>query len=245
MSADNVLFNILNAPVENRPDGAFLTDTRLGRTLTFAGLYSAAHSISQTLSDRKIRPGDRVAYLTKNSPFFCPLFFACASGGAVLAPIGRELHENEIKSMLKDARPAIIFADGPAYDKAACCSSSTVDRIKVDENWIAHAPEASPGNAIEWVAEPCDKRREALIIYTSGTTTKSKGIVLTHGNLDAMSKSLTSVYQYDGGRRFLCVLPFYHINAPMLTGVSCIRAGPISSFRTCSASPSPVFFGIR
>jgi acyl-CoA synthetase (AMP-forming)/AMP-acid ligase II len=69
-----------------------------------------------------------------------------------------------------------------------------------------------------------DGADEVLIIYTSGTTGHAKGVVLTQRNLVSMANTFVSFYKLRPRQRFLSMLPFYHINAPMITGLVCIAA---------------------
>ncbi len=224
MSGANPLIDILEATVEATPEATFLTDIRGDVSLTYRNLRAASRAVAKQLAERGIGRGDRVAYLTRNNPFFYPLFFACAARGAVMVPLGAEHHDDELRAVLADARPALVFHDEQvrveAFDSILACAWNAVDL-----QWINIAVENCVTKDKGWAVVPCAPGDEALVIYTSGTTQSSKGIVLTHGNLDAMSATFVSVYPYSGGRRFLCVLPFYHINAPMLTGLSCIRGG--------------------
>jgi len=66
--------------------------------------------------------------------------------------------------------------------------------------------------------------QDVLIIYTSGTTGNAKGVVLTQSNLAAMARTFVDLYALRAGQRFLSMLPLYHINAPMITGLVCVRA---------------------
>src|SRR5262249_6369036 len=66
---------------------------------------------------------------------------------------------------------------------------------------------------------------DVLIIYTSGTTGNAKGVVLTQRNLATMARTFVDLYPLRARQRFLSMLPLYHINAPMITGLVCVQAG--------------------
>jgi acyl-CoA synthetase (AMP-forming)/AMP-acid ligase II len=185
---------MLEAAARDAGDAPFLTDTRDGTVLTYRGLRDAASGLAASLRDRGVGPGDRVAFATRNDPFFFPLFFAAASRGAALVPMNPDLHPDERADVLAHAAPRLVL-DRP-------------------EPLPVAAPAADPVSV--------DADAAALVVFTSGTTGRGKGIVLTPRNLAAMSGSLSRFYRYAPGQRFLSVLPFHHINAPVLTGLACL-----------------------
>ena len=202
------LLALLDGAVATSPDALFLTDLRTANRWTFGDVQQGAGHIVELLRTQGVRAGDRVAFLTKNDPVFFPLLFACAATGSTLVPINRESVRGDIDAILEDANPSLILHD-EAYPAQAGPSMPVT--------WQTNAT----GFAVAADLRPSD---DALIIYTSGTTGDAKGVRLSHANLCAMAGSLVEFYRLRAGLRLLSMLPFYHINAPMITGLVAIAA---------------------
>lgn len=202
------LLPLLGEAVATHPDALFLTDLRTANRWTFGDVRHGADHIAALLRKQGVRAGDRVAFLTRNDPVFFPLLIACAATGSTLVPINRESVRGDIDAIIEDAKPSLIL-----YDEA-------------------HPAQAGPSMPVTWqtnaseCADVADLRPsdDALIIYTSGTTGDAKGVRLSHANLCAMARSFVDFYRLRAGLRLLSMLPFYHINAPMITGLVAIAA---------------------
>lgn len=202
------LLALLDGAATATPSAPFLTDLRTGESWTYDELLCGARHIAALLLEHGVAPGDRVAFLTKNDPVFFPLLFACAMTGSILVPINRDNLRIEINTILDDAKPILVLYDErrPLMDDAA-----------MPVAWRRNQPPATP-------ALPETAADDVLIIYTSGTTGDAKGVTLGHRNLVTMARTFVDFYRLREGQRFLSMLPFYHINAPMITGLVCIAA---------------------
>jgi acyl-CoA synthetase (AMP-forming)/AMP-acid ligase II len=202
------LLTLLNDAVAATPSAPFLTDLRTGESWTYAELAAGACHMAALLAQHGVAPGDRVAFLTKNDPVFFPLLFACAMTGSILVPINRDNLRIEINTVLDDAKPIVVL-----YDERR----SVMDDAAIAVAWRKNEPPAPP-------PAPENAGEDVLIIYTSGTTGNAKGVTLTHRNLTTMARTFVDFYHLREGQRFLSMLPFYHINAPMITGLVCVAA---------------------
>jgi acyl-CoA synthetase (AMP-forming)/AMP-acid ligase II len=202
------LLTLLNDAVTAAPSAPFLTDLRTAESWTYDELLGGACHIAALLAEHGVAPGDRVAFLTRNDPVFFPLLFACAMTGSILVPVNRDNLRIEINTILDDAKPILVL-----YDERR----PLMDDTAVPVAWRRNQPPA-PLPALEAAGE------DVLIIYTSGTTGDAKGVTLSHRNLTTMARTFVDFYHLAEGQRFLSMLPFYHINAPMITGLVCVAA---------------------
>ncbi len=207
----NTLWNLLTTAAESHGTSSFLTDLRTEGSLSYNDLKAQSEAASSWLAQQGVEPGDRVVYITKNNPLFFPLLFGCAHRGVALVPVNADNDRRETDDVLADCEPKLVLCDAEGA-----------------EGWLhLDATLQAQVFAGEQAAEPesCPPEQDGLIIYTSGTTGRSKGVVLSHKNLTTMAGTLASVYSYAPGERFLSLLPYYHINAPVVTGLACIAGG--------------------
>jgi acyl-CoA synthetase (AMP-forming)/AMP-acid ligase II len=221
----NLLAELFLRSTQRNLSDIFLTDTRSDKDFLYQNLSDSAACFQKILVDKKVAKGDRVIFVTKNSRLFYPLFFACAAQGAVLVPMNPELHDSEAKAIINDSRPRAIF-----YDTAEIIETELIQAFSPEVSGKLRGLDSMlPGKPDDKRCKlkvvECESDEPALIIYTSGTSGNCKGVVLTHKNLRSMAETFGSFYGYKPGQRFLSVLPFYHINAPMITGLACIAGG--------------------
>jgi fatty-acyl-CoA synthase len=150
-------------------------------TFTYAALHTRVTRLAHALRARGIRRGDRVAYLGPNHPSYLETLFAAGTLGAVFVPLNTRLAGPEIGYQLSDSGArALVY--GPSHaGLVAGLPGSTDVRTYVEvgaeyEQLLAESP-AEP------IDEPVTPDDTCIIMYTSGTTGRPKGAMLTHGNL--------------------------------------------------------------
>jgi malonyl-CoA/methylmalonyl-CoA synthetase len=182
--------------VHTRPDGVL-------EELRFGELRDRAARLATALGRRGLAVGDRVAIHLTNRAEFIDLFLACVQSGLVLVPINVMYREREVAHIVSDAEPALIvttrsnFALFPAG--APVVDVEALSREAAGEVTVDHRP-AIDGDA------------PAAIVYTSGTTGRSKGAVLSHNNFAANATSLVTCWRITSDDRYLAVLPLFHVH---------------------------------
>lgn len=195
-----------------------------GYRYTFRQVNSRVNQFAWFLKDQKIGRGDRVAILCKNNQHFATAFYAAAKTGSVTVPLNWRLTAPELSYILADCRASFLLYDAEF--------SQLVEQLKKDSAIRSFARVGGSGADIEFEEALAGKRAEepetasggeepAIIMYTSGTTGRPKGAVLTHNNLYWASIGLTYTIDWRIGDRFLSVAPLFHIGglAPIVANV--------------------------
>lgn len=188
-----------------------------GRELSFRDWNARANRAANAFAALGTRPGDRVGLLLANSPGFLDCFFGLAKIGAIVVPLNWRLTAQELAFIANDAGiRTLVYGSEYAPTVAALRGQIAADDyIAVgdapagDHDYAALVAAAPPTEP-----EPAGAGDDALVImFTSGTTGKPKGAVLSHDNLfyDSCTVALSTDWRW--GDRVLVALPLFHIGA--------------------------------
>jgi fatty-acyl-CoA synthase len=188
-----------------------------GRALTYAGLAERTARLAGVLRRLGVKTGDRVAYLGVNAVEVFETFFASWLLGAIAVPLNYRLSGAEIRYMLEDSGAAALVhsADTDALVASAAPLPATLRHV------VAVHPASRPAGGLDYEAEiadgpaldeepPVGLDDPALILYTSGTTGRPKGAVLTHGNLTWNTVNYLAHVDVLSTDRALCIAPLFH-----------------------------------
>lgn len=187
------------------------------RSYRYEELADRIDRFASGLAERGVSKGDRVAYLGNNHPDFLTSFFACGLIGAIFVPLNTRLAPRELEYMIDDSGARLLITHQELRDvaRAAAWSSAIERRIVVDgpaevpavESFdeIVAAASTTPPVAAVTLDDP------AMILYTSGTTGRPKGAVLTHGNFTWNSMNVLVDYDLTSEERALLIAPMFHV----------------------------------
>ena len=221
----NPLFDAL---IGGKPaDRPFLTLPE-GGTLTYGDIDRLSARLANLLVAEGVAPGDRVAVQVEKSPQAFALYLACLRAGAAFLPLNTAYTAKEIAYFIGDAEPAMVVVD-PAR---AAQSDAFLADAKTPPKVLTLAGDGT-GSLIDGAAGQPDAQTPvaraaddlAAILYTSGTTGRSKGAMLTQANLLSNAQVLAEVWRFSDTDILLHALPIYHThglfvaaNVVMLTG---------------------------
>ncbi len=180
-----------------------------GRDFTFAQFWELAGRLAFALKSSGANPGDRIAVQVEKSPEAIALFWACARAGFVFLPLNTAYTSAEVSYFAEDAEPAVMVISPHRHAelsavaaKAMCRAVLTLDDVG-GGTLIAGATGAISDHPSSW-------DDLAAILYTSGTTGRSKGAMLSHGNLASNALALVEAWQFTPDDRLIHALPVYH-----------------------------------
>lgn len=181
-----------------QPGRLAAVDLAAGRRWTHAELDRGINQCAAQLVHHGIRPGDRVAVLARNRVQLALLHFACARLGAIYVPLNWRLSASELQTIVTDAEPALVLGD-------AGLATAGIAGVELDEFVRAQDGRAPAEPA------PIDPDRPSLLLYTSGTSGRPKGVVLTERNLTASALNSCVMSQVTHQSVFLVDAPMFHV----------------------------------
>ncbi len=196
--------------------------------LTHGGLRRQMHETIERLNQLGIGRGDRVAIVLANGPEMATAFLSVAAA-ATTAPLNPAYREDELDFYLGDiGARAILVAEGETGPAVTVAERRGINvlRLAVDEGGpagnLSIAGEAAGSAASSGLAEPSDI---ALMLHTSGTTSRPKLVPLTHANLAASAKHIGTTLKLTADDRCLNIMPLFHIHGLVAAVLSSLAAG--------------------
>ncbi len=196
---------------EQDPDAPCLEDSRT--TLTSAGFAAHVDRLAGGFASLGIGPADVVATMLPNCAEMVLILFACWRLGAAVTPVNPVLTPEEAQYQLADSAAKVVVADTASEQKLA---GGHTRLVPLGDIAALGGPPPPPR------AEQGDL---ALLVYTSGTTGRPKGVMLDHANLSAMTGQIIAALDVGPDVRALLVLPLFHVNGIMVSVVSPLAAG--------------------
>ena len=177
-----------------------------GEDVTYAEVGRRVARVQEILTTSGLRPGDKVALLSSNMPNWGVCYFAITSAGMVAVPILPDFSGEELDMIIEHAEAKALLVSDRLFTKL---SRKTIDRLNVvvrTKNLGVIAQHVREAGATG-IPSPDDL---AVIIYTSGTTSKPKGVMLTHKALCKQVEISSAIFPVHGDDTFLSVLPLSH-----------------------------------
>lgn len=215
--------------VENRaaeyPDKTFLFSECDDREWTYTEFDGAVNKTANLLKATNIRKGDVVSLLLPNSAEYVIAYFACWKIGAIAGPVNSLLKPEEIAWVVRNSEAKLILVGSDWTASVLACLSAEHEhtfpnQVVFDDETFAAAEHDDDLEPVELSSDD-----DAIIIFTSGTTGKPKGCLLTHGNLIANAEQIAGWMGFGTDDRLLSVMPLFHMNAVSVTTMSALYAG--------------------
>ncbi|MCB1366912.1 MAG: malonyl-CoA synthase [Rhodobacteraceae bacterium] len=246
MYEQNYLARRLRAASIGRDDAPFLKDHRTGASLSYGAFFANAERMAAVLAENGVRPGDRIAVQAPKTQAMLELYVGAVLAGAVFLPLNTAYTGAELAYFLDDAEPVLLVCDpgnlAALEPIAAKAQVPVILTLAADETGtlVQARDAAAPG--FQAVAREAGDL--AAILYTSGTTGRSKGAMLSHLALASNSETLKDYWRFTAEDVLIHALPIFHThglfvatNIAAMAGASCIFMAGFDAEAIVAAMP--------
>lgn len=182
-----------------------------GTGISYARLIVRAAQMANVLVERGVKPGDRVAAQTEKSVQGLVLYLATVRAGAVYLPLNTAYTLNELEYFITDAEPSLVVCDPAKAEGIAVIAAKVGAKVEtLDADGKGSLTEAADWARPVFTTVSRADDDLAAILYTSGTTGRSKGAMLSHDNLASNSLSLVDYWRFTKDDVLIHALPIYH-----------------------------------
>lgn len=173
-----------------------------------------------------VKPGDRVSYLGLNHPDMLTMVFACAEMGAIFNPLNSRLVAEEYRYLIGDSEPTVCLF-GPAFAATASelsdspCRFAPLSALSVDDDL---------GDGLSVPREPSTDSSlvgddPLLLVYTTGTTSRAKGVILSHAAVQANIENCDGQFGFGSESRVQVSIPLFHVGGLCILSLPALTHG--------------------
>jgi malonyl-CoA/methylmalonyl-CoA synthetase len=208
-----------------RTPGRLLLETADARRLTYADMAALARRLAIALTAVKVAPGDRVVAQIEKSPEAVALYLACLQIGAAFVPLNTAYTLAELEYFLGDAAPSLAVVRPADREQVAAIANRTGVREVATLELGGGSLLTSGEDSLPMPATPLDSSSFAALLYTSGTTGRSKGAMLSRANLASNAATLAQAWQFTSDDVLLHALPIFHVHGLFVAINTVLAAG--------------------
>lgn len=250
MMSENI-FDLLARAITDPHAVAIETET--GALIRYGDLVARSGQMANALVGLGLRPGDRLAAQIEKSPEAVLLYLATLRAGGVYLPLNTAYTPAEMAYFLADAQPCVFVCDPARIEALLPMASAAGARVVTldaqGRGTLAEACDAAPA---DFATVPRDAGELAALLYTSGTTGRSKGAMLTHGNLSSNALALREIWHFVPEDVLIHALPVFHthglfvaLNVALLSGASILLLAKFDPGRVLALMPrASVLMGV-
>lgn len=202
-------------------EGSFLNDDH-GNQLSYGDADFQSALVAGALSSLGLKPGDRVSVQAEKSTDYLWLYFGCLRGGFIFHPLNPAYTKSELEYFFNNAEPGVVIYDESRSDTLDAARQAGVRHLYTQGkdgsgSFRELRSEQTPLARIETVAAD----DPAVLLYSSGTTGKPKGIPLSHKNIATNAFALSRAWQFAGEDVLLHALPMFHAHG-LFISLGCV-----------------------
>lgn len=224
--------NIYDLFRENSKEGRDFIRAKDGSTIaTYKDLEDCSARYANRLTELGLKKGDRVLVQVEKSVESLFLYFACLRSGLIYLPLNPAYRLDELDYFVANSSPKLIVCapDNEGLFASICAGTShSVDIQTLDGEGVGSINKDLGNSAASFTDQVCDDNDIAVILYTSGTTGRPKGAMISHGNLASNALALHKAWGWTRGDVMLHALPIFHIHGLFVaTHLAVLNASPI------------------
>ncbi|MCU0897088.1 MAG: AMP-binding protein [Burkholderiales bacterium] len=208
----------VDAQAAARPDAPYFISPEAGCALAFGALHASAHRLHGALASLGAKPGDKIALYMGNGIATAQLFVGAMYAGYTIVPLNLLAQGAQLEYVLGHCDARLVFVAPDEMEKVAAAAARLAQAprlVPIDPDATHLFADAAPAPL-----PPVRESDDALMMYTSGTTGRPKGVVLAHSAVIAGGRFVTEAHALGSADRVLGSLPLYHINGQIVQATS-------------------------
>ncbi len=227
----NYLASRLRQASVGAEDSVFLHNHQTGETVSYGTFFANAEKMAAVLIEAGVEPGDRVAVQAPKTQAMLELYVGTVLAGGVFLPLNTAYTASELSYFLGDATPRVLVCSELRKDDLTeiALDAGVAEIMTISEDETGSLTECRDAQNVGFEAVARDADDLAAILYTSGTTGRSKGAMLTHKGLASNSETLKDIWHFAKDDVLIHALPIFHThglfvasNITLMAGSSCI-----------------------
>ncbi|MCP4790536.1 MAG: AMP-binding protein [Gammaproteobacteria bacterium] len=206
-----------------QPDASFAYFPEIDEGLSYSELRQQLHNQIAVFQAQGIEPGDTVSFMMCNGRTTLILFLAAIYGGYIISPLNPAAGLEQLTYVVDHSDTKVIFTTDEFADQVKTIVGQLPASILIQKVDVDSGCSSSPSGKLNLAS--VSPAQDGMLMYTSGTTGRPKGVVLTHKNLLAGGMNTAVSHELTHSDRGMCVLPLCHINAQCVTVMAPLVSG--------------------
>jgi malonyl-CoA/methylmalonyl-CoA synthetase len=194
-----------------------------GTAIRYAELEAETARLANAMADMGLMPGDRVTVQVEKSPTAVALYLACMRAGLVFHPLNIAYQRSELEYFLGNAGPKLVVCDphSLALIQELCADAGIHHVHTLDSDGFGSLSQAAANQLVSFQTVERHADDLASLLYSSGTTGRPKGVMLSHGNLSSNATTLAGLWGFTPEDRLLHALPIFHVHG-LFVAIGCV-----------------------
>ena len=213
--------------LDNHPSGKEAIIIPKGSTVTYGNFSNEIEKVSEILTGAGLEKGRAVSIVLENNLEFMVTFLAVSRAGGVAAPLNPSYTVDEFKFYVSDANSQFMIISEKAEVATVAAKVLKVPVIVAQSSESGAVSLSQNGSKLTKMINPSPPNPDdiALFLHTSGTTSRPKGVPLTHNNLISSLENIIGTYKLDNADTSLIVMPLFHVHGLIGAALSSLRSG--------------------
>jgi len=198
-------------------------ETKEDEQYSYQDLINITSNIARSMVNTGVSKGDRVIFQVNKSPEAIFLYLACLKLGAISVPLNSAYTASELSYFLNDIEPSLVVCDpaSPMIKEKLLDNRGKINLLTLDRYGKGTLIDNANTAGHERTTATVDEDDIACILYTSGTTGKPKGAMITHGNLSSNALTLHQSWGFNKADILLHALPIFHVHG-LFVALNCV-----------------------